>query len=256
MAVGFALALIGPFGTFADLGLADRLVYWIGISLLAWMQVWAVSEGVFRAATFAAWPDAAKGLLAGVICSVPSTFEVSWFQAQFGLGQPSRLVTLFGYVLLLHAMISPVVATILRPLRERLLAPLASGLPPMATPAPDMPRPAAEGVRFLQRIPAKLGRDLLAIETEDHYLRIHTKLGSDLILLRLSDALGELEGLEGAQVHRTFWVARHSVARVERDGRKASLFLANGLEVPVSRGRIAELEAAGWFSQPTRAQNP
>ena len=38
--------------------------------------------------------------------------------------------------------------------------------------------------------------------------------------MRLSDAVEELEGLEGAQTHRSWWVARDAVRGVERgDGR-------------------------------------
>lgn len=46
---------------------------------------------------------------------------------------------------------------------------------------------------------------------EDRYLRIHTDGGSDLILMRLRDAVGELAGADGLQVHRSFWVARAAV---------------------------------------------
>ncbi|WP_292050516.1 LytTR family DNA-binding domain-containing protein, partial [Brevundimonas sp. UBA5866] len=57
--------------------------------------------------------------------------------------------------------------------------------------------------RFLQRLPAKLrGAELWAVQAEDHYLRLHTERGSDLILMRLSDAIDELDGLEGARTHR------------------------------------------------------
>jgi DNA-binding LytR/AlgR family response regulator len=72
-------------------------------------------------------------------------------------------------------------------------------------------------------------------------------LGSDLVLLRLRDALGELDGIEGAQVHRSWWVARDAVESVERDGRSVRLVLPRGIAAPVARSRIAELTKAGWF---------
>ena len=68
-------------------------------------------------------------------------------------------------------------------------------------------------------MPPALGRDLLALEMEDHYLRIHTALGSDLILLRLRDALAELGPSRGRQVHRSWWVAEGAIASAERDAR-------------------------------------
>ena len=85
------------------------------------------------------------------------------------------------------------------------------------------------------------------MEAEDHYLRLHTSLGQDLILLRLADAIAELEGLEGAQTHRSWWVAKTAVASAERGDGRATLTLKDGAEVPVSRGYARQLRAAGWF---------
>ena len=107
---------------------------------------------------------------------------------------------------------------------------------------------AAAPPKFLSRLPAKLkGAELYAVEAEDHYLRLHTSLGQDLILMRLVDAIAELEGLEGAQTHRSWWVARDAVASVERLEGRAALTLKDGAEAPVSRGFAKSLRAAGWF---------
>ncbi|HWF77076.1 MAG TPA: LytTR family DNA-binding domain-containing protein [Caulobacteraceae bacterium] len=109
--------------------------------------------------------------------------------------------------------------------------------------AADAPAP-----KFLTRLPARLaGADLYAVEAEDHYLRLHTSQGQDLILMRLSDAIEELEGLEGAQTHRSWWVARAAVAGAERLDGRAVLTLKDGAEVPVSRGFAKTLRSAGWF---------
>ncbi len=108
--------------------------------------------------------------------------------------------------------------------------------------------PGAPPVKFLARLPAKLtGAELYAVEAEDHYLRLHTSLGHDLILMRLGDAIDELEGLEGAQTHRSWWVARGAVAKAERFDGRAALTLKDGTEVPVSRGFAKPLRSAGWF---------
>ncbi|HXQ15216.1 MAG TPA: LytTR family DNA-binding domain-containing protein [Caulobacteraceae bacterium] len=108
--------------------------------------------------------------------------------------------------------------------------------------------PSAPPPKFLARLPAKLqGGELYAVEAEDHYLRLHTSLGQDLILLRLADAIAELEGLEGAQTHRSWWVAKAAVSAVERGDGRATLTLKDGAEVPVSRGFARQLRAAGWF---------
>jgi hypothetical protein len=109
--------------------------------------------------------------------------------------------------------------------------------------APNAPPP-----KFLQRLTPRLkGADVWAVEAEDHYLRLHTSLGQDLILMRLSDAVRELEGIEGAQTHRSWWVAREAVTEVERGEGRATLTLKGGTMAPVSRAYVKTLRATGWF---------
>jgi hypothetical protein len=116
---------------------------------------------------------------------------------------------------------------------------------------PTQTHAAASGAqppKFLARLPAQFaGADLYAVEAEDHYLRLHTSKGQDLILMRLADAIEELEGLEGAQTHRSWWVAKDAVADAERLDGRAVLTLKDGAEVPVSRGFAKTLRSAGWF---------
>ncbi len=102
--------------------------------------------------------------------------------------------------------------------------------------------------KFLARLPAKLkGAEVWAVEAQDHYLRLHTSLGQDLILMRLSDAIAELEGIEGAQTHRSWWVARAAVVDAERADGRATLTLKDGAKVPVSRGFARGLRDEGWL---------
>lgn len=102
--------------------------------------------------------------------------------------------------------------------------------------------------KFLERIPLKLrGGELWAVEAEDHYLRLHTSKGQDLILLRLADAVDELEGIEGAQVHRSWWVARDAIADARRGDGRATLTLKDGSEVPVSRTYARMLRERNWI---------
>jgi hypothetical protein len=107
---------------------------------------------------------------------------------------------------------------------------------------------SAPPAKFLERLPLKLrGADVWAVEAEDHYLRLHTSKGQDLILMRLSDAIAELEGIEGAQVHRSWWVARDAIADAVRGDGRATLTLQDGAEVPVSRTYARLLRERGWI---------
>ena len=102
--------------------------------------------------------------------------------------------------------------------------------------------------KFLERLPPKLrGAEIWAVEAQDHYLRLHTSKGQDLILLRLSDAIAELQGIEGARAHRSWWVARDAIADVRRADGRATLTLKDGGQVPVSRTYARLLRQRGWF---------
>lgn len=88
---------------------------------------------------------------------------------------------------------------------------------------------------------------LWAVEADDHYLRLHTASGSRLVLMRFADAVAQLAAADGAQTHRSWWVARRAVVSATRGNGRAVLTLKNGLTVPVSRTHAAALRRAGWF---------
>lgn len=98
---------------------------------------------------------------------------------------------------------------------------------------------------FVARLNRPVGR-LVMLKAEQHYLRVVGELGEDLIHYRISDAVGELEGLApGLRVHRSFWVARHAVSHSERGARGLALRLRTGELVPVSRNCREMVHAAG-----------
>jgi DNA-binding LytR/AlgR family response regulator len=86
------------------------------------------------------------------------------------------------------------------------------------------------------------------LQAEDHYVRVHTTAGSDLILIRLSDAAAEMAPVTGARTHRSWWVNRSAVETVSRRNGNVVLVLNNGLEVPVGRSYASELREAGWLA--------
>ncbi len=103
------------------------------------------------------------------------------------------------------------------------------------------------GQRFLDRLPPSLGTDILCLAMEDHYLRVHTSYGDALLLLRMADAVAELEGYPGVQVHRSWWVAKAAIDRVIRKPRKKTIVLTNGVHVPISQRREKALREANFI---------
>ena len=91
-------------------------------------------------------------------------------------------------------------------------------------------------------LPSELGDELIAVCSELQYLRVWTDRGSALVLGALQQ-VEDSEGSSGVRTHRSWWVnARYIIrVRVKRSG--AVCWLSNGLEVPVSRRRKADLLA-------------
>lgn len=109
---------------------------------------------------------------------------------------------------------------------------------------------APEGVSppdLRRRLPPRLARArLIAVEAEDHYLRIRTEAGSALVLMRLADALTALEGADGFRVHRSWWVARTGVEAARWKAGRGQLILSDGSAAPVSRTYAAALRGTDW----------
>ena len=236
------LAGVGAFGT--DHAPAPTLyLYWFGMMLAAALAGALLAERLEKRRRLAANQLALATVL--TICLAASMTPVVWVAAAVLLGgssQPGKMVTLFPQALLIAAAF-----VALRWVTERVRTSPATVAP--AAPAPPAARIApATRPTLLDRLPERLREaELYAIEAEDHYLRLHTDRGSDLILMRLSDAMDELEGLEGARTHRSWWVARDAILSATRGRGRARLEIKGGLSAPVSRTYAPDLRRAGWF---------
>ena len=238
--LGLFLGLAGPFGTYPALPRATRYTFWLGLTAAgvvaavaadAVLPVSRIRAGAFRIAALA------------LISALPMTFVVAW---TFSLVQPGRLFTpqqllaLFGSVAAVQLLI--VYATITT--APKTVDAEAPALAPAARQPEAEAIPAAFPSTLLNRLPPEMGSDIIALETEDHYLRVHASGGSALILMRMADAVALLDPRLGAQVHRRWWVAQSAVAGVRTQGQKLSLCLIDGTLVPVGR----------TFSAATRAR--
>lgn len=97
---------------------------------------------------------------------------------------------------------------------------------------------------FWERVPARLGRDIVALTAELHYLRVYTAQGDALIFMAFGRAVEALAAQRGFQIHRSHWVAfSHVVELAQTDG-KMICILDTGLRLPVSRANRAAFKAA------------
>lgn len=224
----FALAALftvtGPFGTFTAMDFGLRFVFWMvvvaSLTLLA-----RIADRLLAAGR---WPLAARRLAVSIIAALPGAMLCSALHRLLAPegGPPLSFLTICAYAAaLLTLCLVP----------SARFASLLLGLPAEEKP-PEPPAPIDSTAEFLARFAPRLaGSALFAVEAEDHYLRIHTDRGSEMVLMRFRDALGALTGNAGAQVHRGFWVAERGVARIERRGALWQIVLRSGQTIPVSR---------------------
>ena len=238
IAVPLAAALFLSFTGAFDLEIlpfALRLLYWLAI-----LGIGQFCSLLVRASMDRLQLSPAKLVLAGVVrcvlVSLPITAAV-WLVTRMALSQPLDLVRMPDYYFPVLVVTAAMVCINLLAQRK-----------PFETHAASEPREAERPAPLLARLPPKLrAATLYAVQAEDHYIRLFTSAGTDLILLRFSDALGELRGLEGAQVHRSWWVARQAVEASRMEDGKRVLVLRDGTKAPVSRTFARALRAASWF---------
>jgi LytTr DNA-binding domain len=218
-----------------------RLLYWVIVMETGAVIGVGVTTGVQAWGRLQKWPIA-EVLAISALIALPLTLGVIGAgMIILGMDRPDigNMVRNF----LLVAFVSAIITGITYAIGSRRKAIIALAA---VEPAPVIA--ASDDNRFRARLPLHLqGACLLALVSEDHYLRVYTEAGNAMILMRLSDAIAELGGEAGAQTHRSWWVARDAVIKSVRGDGKAVLTLSDGTEAPVSRTYYRSLSRQGWF---------
>lgn len=231
IALAVFLGFTGPFGSFRSLAGPERFAFWFGCVATGYALAIATLRLLRSANAFARLPRVAAIALAGLISALPMMFVVAWALQSLLPGRstpPDQLASLYLSVVSVQLVIAGIAAW-------PLLVP---------TPRPIPPAGDADADLFFARVPDALGRDLLALEAQDHYLMVHTRLGSALISMRLGEAAQILPARLGFQAHRRWWVARKEVAGLRRDGQQTLIALNGGMTVPVGRTYLAAVRAS------------
>jgi len=229
--VAMAVSVAGPFGSYGVLSISERVLFWTPISFLAVLigslirslvhgpvgiRHRLLAPALIAAANSALLGPALYFLLRGLFLQV--------FSATSSLQEISLLVASLslGICALRGSVEQPLAA-----------ANLVQGEAGFGPPPP----------RLARRLDAGRRGEIWAISVRDHYVDVHTSLGKSSFLMRFSDAIDEVDCMEGAQVHRSHWVAWAGVETVCRDGGKMILHLKTGQQIPVSRNNRDKVEA-------------
>lgn len=222
------MVVTGGFNT-GQLPMGRRVAFWA--LLLGWNAVKWQAWFAFTVRHPRDWTRAA--LIGTLLLNLLLPVEIGVVLGIMGLNSALDPASVWLRALAIGLGIFPMMWVIARQLRPR---------------APIAVAPPAEG-GLLDR--AKIAPEaLIAIQAEDHYCRVRGASGSDaLVHYRFGDALGEVAGLDGAQVHRGAWVAAGAVKSAARDGRRWLLVLTDGSQVAVSATHLPAIRAKGWLSR-------
>lgn len=230
-AVSAVLCLIGPFGTLSSLALLPRAAYWAGLTVSGYVIGYLIGYAVLRP-SLSGLAHGTRILVAGVLTGFAMTALVSV------VNWPVFGITPFGPEALALAGPTVVIAVIVMAVIDlftRHLSPVRVALP--------------QTVPLLDRVPIDKRGPLVALSVEDHYVRVRTTKGEEMMLMRLADAIREVGATPGAQVHRSHWAAFDQVASVSRDGDRALLHMTTGGDIPVSRRHIPTIREAGLLTR-------
>jgi hypothetical protein len=229
--MGLLLALFGPFGSYTTMGFWERCAHF---SFCFTVVGFLIIEGAYRLARrfFAGnWP-LWMALLYDLVLVVPAAVIV-WGSLHI-FGKAALPFVRFTDLIWQNLVIILVVQAGIT-----LGAWLRHSRLPQVEPAE-----AGEGFPLAHRLPFALKRSaVLAMSSEDHYLRIYTARGEALIHMTLTEAVELLQG--GFQIHRSHWIHDGAV----RDYKNGQIELSTGLKLPLSRHRRKEFEA--WLEQAT-----
>ncbi|MBO6639434.1 MAG: LytTR family transcriptional regulator [Roseitalea sp.] len=217
------LGLVGPFDSFSEMSLAERTLYWglvvvgsfaAGLFVSMLTTVAAEGKGVSTPVALLLGSLAAALPIAVYNGLVQSVFFRNGFPAEFAEVLPYSLV------------ISVIVAFTYR-----------YGRPDDPEPRPVFDDPARASVpsALVEKLPHRIGRDVISVQAQDHYVNVTTPLGSALVLMKLSHAERDLADLDGLRVHRSWWVRKRHVKRLVRADGRLRVETSDGASIPVGR---------------------
>ena len=221
-----AVAITGPFGTFYDLNFWQRLIFWGG----AMIGCGVLFNGAIILVLFSGWFGQIsrpwKIVIACILAGPPGAWLLGWINGVF---RGSSLDLEFFLWLWVCVTVVGIPISLMQYLWRQ-----------QALPGVEQPH---YSVPLLRRLPPEIGDELVSLSAQDHYVEVVTGAGKELVLINFTQALQELDGYPGMQIHRSHWVATSAIAAVEGSGRKQTVRTTDGRSLPISRAKIPEVRA-------------
>ena len=226
--LSIALGHAGPYGTFEKFDLGFRMVFWVVIIILPW----SISKGLFILARHFAPENLSEGYITVMLMpllALLGSAAVSLVNLKVGLYQGQSFMQIWPSSILVWLVFAFLI-----------ILPMTYIARALAT-----EQRKAGVTSMMEFFPHKLpdsikDNQLIALNAQDHYLRVITDGGSALILMKFEDALAALNGYPGIQTHRSWWLSYSQLKEFERV--PSSVTLQDGTVVSISRRKRKEVE--------------
>ncbi len=219
------MSLIGPFGTYDELSLYERFVFWVMITTGVGFFMHVSMTLALNSPRLGKTGKVMRLGLGAFVGALPGAAIVVFVNQVFRPGgvDPSSLPLIWTQVFVIGYVIGLVEYIDWR--------------------EPKHTRAKLAKTEFHKRLPESIGGDIVSLTMQDHYVEVTTTGGKHLVLIRFGDALAELQGLDGVRIHRSHWVARGHLAGIEEVSKvRSNARLSDGRELPVSATFLAGVQ--------------
>lgn len=234
----FVATIAGPFGTYDLMNWPVRSLYWLAISF------GALLVGIFVRSVTAAWLGHERPIVFDAVATGLMTLVFA--PMVWALRRSVDILSGVAPVEFLPVawntfMVAAVVFVLRRHLSVDEPGSYLEAEPDLSDETAQAPLP-----RLYRRLSAGTEGRILRLSGKDHHVEVVTTEGRETLRMRLTDAIDEMDPVEGISTHRSHWVTREAIVEANREKPgKIVLVLSNGDRVPVSRKYKPDLEAAG-----------
>jgi len=232
--LGLVLGMLGPFGSYA-MPLLSRLTYWVVVFNLGYFIYYIAHQITRWLFTNKQMDNQLNQVILFITPTLLALIPLSYLVA---FATQSIINSDIGLTPLALKVLSQVLGL-------GLVIDFLMGLIYQDTTKKKQNNVAKPGQAFINRLPKELGEDLICFVMEDHYMVVYTEKGNHMLLMRMKDAVIELKGYHGMQVHRSSWIVVSKVKHVKKISRKTILIMNNGIEISVSKKFIPAIKEAG-----------
>ncbi|MFK7939929.1 MAG: LytTR family DNA-binding domain-containing protein [Roseovarius sp.] len=236
-----ACVLAGPFGTYEAMGTGARAAYWTTLTTLGIAMgflIYAICFWLIGKEKTPVFPWMAAGLLT-------ATFGPMAVALRAGFAAQIAPLEVYPLSMTINIFLVSLAVFAFRQFLPEVTVEDDTLPEEPATQMPLVPQP-----RLMRRLPEGITGPVICLSANDHHVEVVTQTDRYELRMRLSDAIDEMEPVEGICVHRSHWVAYTAVVHIERqNAHKTQVHLSNGDVLPVSRKYKSRLEKEGLMGQ-------